>query len=105
MHSITQDQLETLIIFGAPIHVIDVRKKPAVEKEPAKVKGATWRDFQDVETWASTVSDGRPVICYCVHGHEVSQTAAAKLRARGIDAYYLRGGFEAWQARSGPLSL
>lgn len=105
MHSITQDQLETLITFNAPLHVIDVRKKPAIESDPAMVRGATWQDYQDVPAWAETVGDGLPVVCYCVHGHEVSQSAVAKLRERGIDAYYLRGGFTAWQARSGPLNF
>lgn len=105
MHSITQQELETLINFDAPVHVIDVRKKPAIEKDPAMIRGARWQDFQDVGSWADTVSDGKPVVCYCVHGHEVSQSAVAKLRERGVRAYYLREGFEAWQARSGPLSL
>lgn len=105
MFSITQDQLETLIAFKSAIHVIDVRKKPAVEKQPAMIEGAVWQDFQDVPGWISSVDDGLPVVCYCVHGHEVSQRAAQMLRERGIDAYYLRGGFETWQARSGPLNL
>ncbi|MBO6948587.1 MAG: hypothetical protein JJ855_11475 [Rhodospirillales bacterium] len=105
MFDITQDQLETLIDFKSPIHIIDVRKKPAVEKEPAMIQGAVWQDFQDVSAWTSTVKDGRPVVCYCVHGHEVSQSAMKNLRERGVDAYYLRGGFESWQTRSGPLKL
>lgn len=105
MYSITQDQLETLIQFKSAIHIVDVRKKPAVEKEPAMIQGAVWQDFQDVPAWLSAVDDGCPVVCYCVHGHEVSQSAAAKLREHGIDAYYLRGGFENWQAGSGPLTL
>lgn len=105
MSKITQDELETLIKFKAPLHIIDVRKKPAVEKEPAMIQGAQWQDFQDVRAWVGALADGRPVVCYCVHGHEVSQSAVAKLREAGIDAYYLQGGLEAWQARSGPLNL
>lgn len=105
MFGITQDQLETLIDFKSAIHVIDVRKKPAVEKEPAMIRGAVWQDYQDVSAWTSTVDDGCPVVCYCVHGHEVSQSAVNKLREYGIDAYYLKGGFETWQTRSGPLKL
>ena len=31
-----------------------------------------------------------------VHGHEVGQTAAAELRAAGLDARYLAGGVEGW---------
>lgn len=105
MHSITQDQLETLIQFNAPIRIIDARKKPAVEKDPAMVHDAEWQDYERVAEWADSLTGGQPVICYCVHGHEVSQSTVAALRARGIDAYYLRGGFHEWQARSGPLKI
>ena len=34
------------------------------------------------------------VVLYCVYGHEVSQNAAARLRAAGWDARYLLGGIE-----------
>ena len=40
----------------------------------------------------------RPVVVYCVRGHEVSQDAAAALRGRGLDARYLAGGIERWRA-------
>jgi len=105
MYMIEQSELETLIKFNANITVVDVRKKPAVEKEPAMIQGATWQDFQDVPAWADSVKSGNVVIVYCVHGHEVSQSAAAGLRQAGIDAFYLRGGMHVWQERSGPLTL
>ena len=34
------------------------------------------------------------VVVYCVYGLEVSQQAAAQLRAAGWDARYLQGGIE-----------
>ena len=37
----------------------------------------------------------RVVVAVCVHGHEVSQSAAAQLRECGFDAYFLEGGMEA----------
>ena len=50
-----------------------------------------------------------PAVLYCVHGHEVSQGAAAILRRQGYDVRVLEGGIEAWReaglplvARSGP---
>jgi hypothetical protein len=36
------------------------------------------------------------IALYCAHGREVSQTAAAALRALGFNAVYLEGGFEDW---------
>jgi hypothetical protein len=38
---------------------------------------------------------------YCVHGHEVSQDAAASLNAAGFDARYLQGGIAGWRAHGG----
>jgi len=105
MHMISQEELETLIKFSAPLHIVDVRKKPAVEKDPAMIREAIWQDFQAVPSWSAKVNTGAPVVCYCVHGHAVSQSATAALREAGVTAYYLQGGFEAWQARSGPLAL
>jgi rhodanese-related sulfurtransferase len=40
-------------------------------------------------------------VAYCVHGHEVSQQAAAQLRAQGWQARYLEGGIEAWREAGG----
>jgi Fe-Mn family superoxide dismutase len=38
------------------------------------------------------------VIVYCVHGHEVGRATALRLRAAGLNARFLRGGIEGWQA-------
>lgn len=37
MNSIEQSELETLFKFGANVTIVDVRKKPALEKEPAMI--------------------------------------------------------------------
>jgi hypothetical protein len=44
-----------------------------------------------------------PVVVYCVRGHEVSQQAAAAVRAAGRDARYLEGGITAWAELGLPL--
>jgi len=105
MYSIEQSELETLFKFNANVTIIDVRKKPVIEKEPAMIQGAVWQDYEDVSSWSGSVYDDDIVVCYCVHGHEVSQSAAAALRKDGVKAYYLKGGMQAWQERSGPLKL
>lgn len=43
------------------------------------------------------------IVCYCVHGHNVSQMAVADLRSRGYRAAWLEGGFAAWEAEGRPL--
>jgi rhodanese-related sulfurtransferase len=36
------------------------------------------------------------MVVYCVHGHEVSQSAARTLRELGFKAQYLEGGIATW---------
>ena len=46
----------------------------------------------------------RPVVVYCVHGHEVSQNAAKALRELGMAAQFLDGGLEeGWKAAGGKV--
>jgi len=103
LKSITSDQLETLIQFKADVQVLDVRKKPAFDDDNCLAEGAEWRDPTSLDDWAGDLDTSKPVICYCVHGHQVSQDAARELGRRGFDAYYLRGGFDEWKHRSAPL--
>jgi hypothetical protein len=42
------------------------------------------------------------VVAYCVHGHEVSQNAAAALAAAGLTAHWLDGGITAWRENGLP---
>ncbi|MEQ8667281.1 MAG: rhodanese-like domain-containing protein [Rhodospirillales bacterium] len=81
------------------VHIFDVRKEAAFAESGQLIEGAEWRHPYRVDSWAGEVS--APVIVYCVHGHEVSQGVAAYLRARGLDARYLEGGFEAYVAAGG----
>jgi Fe-Mn family superoxide dismutase len=86
--------------------LIDVRRAAAFQQSDAMLAGAEWRDPAQVEAWAAEVaqsSRGLAVIVYCVHGHEVSQTTAARLRVAGVDARFLVGGIEAWRADGRPV--
>ena len=85
----------------APL-VLDVRRAPAFEKAESLIASAMRRAPDDVQTWQRRLPANRPVVAYCVHGHEVSQGVAATLRAAGIDATYLEGGIETWSAGSFP---
>jgi Fe-Mn family superoxide dismutase len=37
------------------------------------------------------------------YGHEVGRSTAMRLRAAGLNARYLRGGIDGWQAAGRPL--
>ena len=60
------------------------------------ISNATWQAFDAVEVWASDLNKDTPIVVYCVHGHEVSQSAARTLRDLGFKAQYLEGGIATW---------
>ena len=82
--------------------IVDVRKAPAWSTSPHRIAGALRCAPDAIDTVRAGLDVTRPVICVCVHGHEVSQGAAARLRALGLDARFLEGGIEAWLAAGGP---
>ncbi len=85
------------------VTILDVRKKPAYDEDTVVIAGAQWRDPAAVDDWGAAFAGGGPVVCYCVHGHEVSQGASAALRALGLDARYLEGGIDGWKAAGGAV--
>lgn len=77
---------------GAPM-LLDVRRHARFADSPHLLATAHWCAPEGV---ASLAIDGPPreVVVYCVHGHEVSQQAAATLRQAGWNARFLAGGFD-----------
>src|SRR5688572_8634692 len=94
--SIDIHSLHSLLGSAAAPLVLDVRREPAFAADARMVAGAL--RLADL----AAALPARPVVAYCVHGHEVSQEAAARLRERGLDARYLEGGIEAWKAQRLP---
>jgi len=86
---------------GHPL-VFDVRREQAFIDSPVIVPTARWRDHRLADTWGQGLPAGREVAVYCVHGHQVSQSAAALLRGLGVPARYLEGGIEAYRHAGGP---
>jgi thiosulfate sulfurtransferase len=72
----------------API-VVDVRRSPAFEADDTVIAGAVRRLPEEVDHWRSGLPEARSVVVYCAHGQEVSQNAAAALRAAGAEACYV----------------
>ena len=102
---LSPSRLCALLGSGAAPLVIDVRRRAALEEDTAMIAGATWRDPFTVGEWEKYLPRHRPVVLYCVQGHEVSRNAAAALRAAGIDARFLDGGIDAWRTIGGPTVL
>jgi rhodanese-related sulfurtransferase len=77
--------------------VLDVRRGQAFDEDSVRIIGAARRLPDDVLSWAARLSPGRPIVAYCVHGHQVSQGVASALRSAGFQAAYLEGGIAAWK--------
>jgi rhodanese-related sulfurtransferase len=102
--SISAAQLRADIKGRTPPIVIDVRRRPAFTASREMIGGALRRDPEQVGAWARSLPSAGSVVVYCVHGHEVSQKAAAALAAIGLQARYLEGGLEeGWKGIEGPL--
>ena len=81
--------------FDRTLTLVDLRKPDAVAKSGKRIAGALVRDpfafdHQDPLTRATG-----QIAIFCVHGHEVSQFGCALMRVHGVDAVYIKGGFEA----------
>jgi Fe-Mn family superoxide dismutase len=81
---------------------IDVRRKGAYDAGSDMIAGAVWRDPERVDDWAHELA-GAEVVVYCIYGHEVGQSTAARLRDAGINARFLVGGIVDWKAAGRPV--
>jgi hypothetical protein len=75
-----------------------VRRRDAYEPSPNLLPGAIWRDAGRTREWSAEFDRARGIVLACKSGYELSQTAVAQLRADGIDARVLEGGYQAWAA-------
>ena len=100
---ISVDELNRLLDANSMPAVIDVRKRAAFEAGTTMLPTARWRDHTKVGSWMAELDPGEPVVLYCVHGHEVSQGAAAELRNNGYQVRVLSGGIEGWREAEAPL--
>lgn len=85
------------------LRLLDVRRAGVFEQADALIEGAQWRDPGQVDAWATELPKDGAVVVYCVYGHEVGRATAMRLRAAGVDARFLRGGFDGWKAAGLPL--
>jgi len=87
---VSQDELRDALL-------VDVRRAAVYEQTPRTVGGAEWKDPARVSEGSSELPPDRKVVVYCVYGHEVGRATALRLRAAGIDAGFLRGGYDGWR--------
>ena len=105
MRSITTTELAFWQAHGFAFDLLDVRRTQARAADPQLIPGAQWRDPAAWLDWKDACLPAqRPLVVYCVHGHEISQGLAAALRAMGLDARFLQGGLAAWKAAGQALA-
>ncbi len=97
--SISAADLRKSLRGSTPPLVIDVRRNERFLEAKDLIRGALRRDPATVADWSKTLPRAANVVVYCVHGHEVSQSAAKALGAR-----YLQGGIEHWREEGGELA-
>lgn len=95
-------ELARRLFSGKPPLLFDVRREAAFQNA-AHVLPAARRALHTDWLAEAALPRDRAVVVYCVHGHNVSQLAAATLRAHGVEAYALQGGIEAWIAAGLPV--
>jgi hypothetical protein len=67
------------------ISVLELRRRLEDKKPPIVID--VRRDPERIDAWARSLPRAESVVVYCVHGHEVSQRAAAALaQARGLES-------------------
>ena len=105
MKSIDVQELKAALASSTPPQLLDVRRKAAFQHSVELVAGAVWHDPEQVDEWSANMDSVRPIVVYCVHGHEVSQRCAGRLAELGFAAAYLDGGLEAWRTAKGAMSF
>src|SRR5690606_32075804 len=70
-----------------PCH-IDVRREEGYAGSGTVIRVARHRPPEQIDIWAQNLARDREIIVYCVHGREVSQSAAAALYRRGFNAAF-----------------
>jgi len=103
--SISVEELAAQLATGENVQILDARPRHYVSRSIDQMKGAEWRDPDQVEIWADQLSREQPVAVYCAYGFHVGCNVTRALRERGFDARFIRGGVSAWYAGGGPRTL
>jgi rhodanese-related sulfurtransferase len=99
---IAPNDLWNLIGSAKAPQIVDVRRRDAYDASPGVLPTASWADAKNAD-WIGSIERTRPVVVACKAAHEMSQMAAAELRARGYQAAVLAGGYAAWSEAGLPL--
>src|SRR4051794_40933245 len=102
---ITVAQLSRLIGLSNAPAIIDVRDNDDYAADPRLLPCTLKRDWDKTTSWIEAWNPlpGTRAVVVCQKGLKLSEGVAALLRARGIAAEVLEGGFLAWRDAGGLL--
>ena len=103
MTSISIENLAEELQGPDALVLLDVRRQQARTAAGLEIPGAIWRNPADWLDWKDEFAKTPRVLVYCAHGHEISQGLTATLRAMGVNASYVVGGFSAWLSQGRPV--
>lgn len=81
--------------------ILDVRRAADHAASNEALPGAIWKNPDAIDTWIDAIPRNQDVVLYCVRGGSVSNAIVDALRAAGVRARFIEGGFEAWKAAGG----
>ena len=96
-HALSPAELRPLLGRADAPLLLDVRRAARFAESACLLPGARHCAPEQLQHQLAQLASWQPdqrAVVYCVHGHELSQTAAALLRGHGWDARYLQGGIE-----------
>ncbi len=76
--------------------LFDTCRHEAFKATDHVIPGVKWRSHRAVDDWISEIPSDANVVVNCLHGHQMSLSTVARLRAKGINARQLAGGLEAY---------
>ena len=100
---ISTEELNGLIGTANCPMIFDVRREAVFKASSSRIAGSAWHGHMDIEAAADAIDPDIGAIVYCVLGHNVSEIAAARLRAFGVGVRVLEGGIEAFEKKGGLL--
>ncbi|MCR4331117.1 MAG: rhodanese-like domain-containing protein [Sulfuricaulis sp.] len=99
--SISPSELKLLLENRKTLLLLDVRRRADYDTEGQKIPGAAWLDPERLTQWSTALPLDREIVIYCVRGGSVSNSVVDQLKAKGVKARFIEGGFEAWKQAGG----